>query len=115
MEDINSTIDENMKFYTADAIRKMMAYESYTAEDFVRKIIMPKIVSAALQNEYHYDFNLIKYSLLKNSKHHLKDIIEILTDLGFYVSQYEYDHGIYRPNELHISWDKKKESDKNEV
>lgn len=46
MEDMNDT-----KLYTADAIRKMMPYSSYTAEDFVRKVIMPEIVSrAALQN-----------------------------------------------------------------
>ena len=36
----------------------MMPCDSYTAEDFVLKIIMPKIVYMASQNEYCYDFIL---------------------------------------------------------
>jgi hypothetical protein len=53
MEDINSVIDDNMKLYTADTIRKMMPYDSYTAEDFVRKTIMPKIVTAAIDGNFY--------------------------------------------------------------
>jgi tRNA G26 N,N-dimethylase Trm1 len=114
MEDINSVIDDNMKLYTADTIRKMMPYDSYTAEDFVRKMIMPKIVTAAINGNFYYKLNLNDV-VWKEYNVRLEDVIRVLTNLGFYVSDNEYYiQGILTKNELHISWAKKKELDKNE-
>ena len=114
MEDINSIIDDNMKLYTADAIRKMMPFDSYTAEDFVYKMIMPKIVTAAVDGNFYYKLNLNDI-VWKEYNVRLEDIISILTNLGFDVSNNEYYiQGILTKNELHISWAKDKESDQNE-
>ena len=111
MGNINSNIDGNMKLYTADAIRKMMPYDSYTAEDFVYQIIMPKIVTAATNGNFYYKLNL-KDIVWKEYNVQLEDVIRILTNLGFNVSNNEYYiQGIFTKNELHISWAKDKENE----
>lgn len=107
-----SITDDNMKLYTADVIRKMMPCDSYTAEDFVLKIIMPKIVYMASQNEYCYDFILNDSPWVTPER--LKDISKILIELGFSVHHIENYGGSYTIEALRISWDKKK-SDKLEI
>ena len=93
---------DDTKFYTADEIRKMMPYASYTAEDFALKIIMPEIITAAINNKFVYTLNLFDPILLGCYNVNIHDVEMIFKNIGFHT--YFCKDKKNRGNFLTIDW-----------